>query len=239
MHRPTIVSVKKLEGGFTLVEVVISIVILSFICVTAYSTLGNLSQSKLLLDDERVVITTADALLGRLTREIQRTTAQVKAPIAPPYNRSLNNPPPFLGESIDGEKNRSTDRITFYASEIGQYLPDAAMRNSGLVQVSYRVEQAPAEDRTDLFYLIRDELPIPPRDPQNPYASLMTFPLTKNIYSLDFTFMQYTPTGPKWSESWGANSQQRRQPDAIKISLTLRSKSGRLFTFVTLVKPLE
>jgi prepilin-type N-terminal cleavage/methylation domain-containing protein len=232
-------TIKSVDEGFTLVEVVISIVILSFITITAYSALGGISESKIYLDDEREIVTAAGAVLGRLTREIQLTTASVPYPVAPPYNRSLSNAPTFIGESIQGEKERSMDRVTFYATEVGQYFPDATLRNSGLVQISYRAEKSPPEDHSEMYYLVRDELPIPPHDPKAPFESIMTFPLAKNVESLDFSFMTYGPTGARWSEGWGGNSQQTRQPSAVKISLTLRSRSGKLFTFATVVKPLE
>ena len=62
---------RKHSSGFTLVELVIAISILSVILTVAYSSLSYIIRTKKLLDDRRDVSAVANAVLLRVSREIQ------------------------------------------------------------------------------------------------------------------------------------------------------------------------
>ncbi len=59
------------QGGFTLVEVVISLSILTVILSTAYSAITQIISTKKLLDDKRDNSLVASLIVRRLSKELQ------------------------------------------------------------------------------------------------------------------------------------------------------------------------
>jgi len=59
------------QKGFTLVEIVVAISILTIMLGIAFDALFQIGRTKRALDDERDAALVANAVLGRMTRELQ------------------------------------------------------------------------------------------------------------------------------------------------------------------------
>ena len=76
----------KSSKGFTLTEIMISLGIMSVVMITAYGALRQITQSKTVLDNSRETQKIANAILSRLTRELQLAYDGVL--IMPPENNT-------------------------------------------------------------------------------------------------------------------------------------------------------
>ncbi len=219
------------QFGFTLLELVISLTIMVVLMGLAYSSLMQIATSKDALEDGQEVSVIAAAVLTRLTRELQLAYGQ--DPLMPPKD-SLTTPYPAMTRLIskdgrDSEGNSGAS-LTFLAREAGQYLPDGST-NSGSVQITYRIEKAPSEEKIDTLYLVRDEVPYQ-RPFEKAYKKLMTFPITKNVVSLRFRF--YNVADEQWSDTWG-DDKHTGLPNLIEFTLTLRTPMGNDRTYSSAV----
>jgi prepilin-type N-terminal cleavage/methylation domain-containing protein len=222
-----------LAAGFTLIELVISLSIMVLLIFVGAQALTGLVDSKELLDDERTVTTTAGALLSRLTREFQQAERQGSvARIPPPYARGVATTQEMYLESSPNVQGGALDRFTFYANNAAQYVPGSQVQE-GTVQISYRAERDP--ENRDRYLLIRDQVAVPPQDPANAYAQIMTFPLAKNIASFDVMILAQGANGNRWVETYGTPGSAAANPVAIKLSLTLIAPSGKNFTYATII----
>lgn len=229
----------KLNGryGFTLIEVIIAISILSMILSIAYSALNQIISSKRMLDDRRDAGLIADAVLLRMTRELQLIyldeTGRVL--LLPPRDKVDEKVPPnatIIGEPSKLDNGEPGDSIKFLALEGGQYLPDGGT-HSGIVQISYRVEPDPDQQRGSqaTYYLIRDETPYK-TDPKEAYKDSMIFPVTANLVSLGFEY--YDQEKEEWATTWGEEN-KRKLPSMIRFSISMRSPAGVVETYATAV----
>ena len=232
--------------GFTLVEIVIAIAILSIILGTAYSSVTQILNCKKILDDKRDLSVTAYAVLRRLTREFQLSVDEF--PLLFSEDTTDNKDIPnlfFLGEkgSSGIGSNSSGDSVTFVAQEGGQYLPDGGT-HTGMVQLTYRLMKDP-EKREDnaALSLVREEIPYATlpntSDPkewkkakEKAFKNRMTFPITDNVES--FKVRYYDLENDKWVEVW---DQDRKGllPALIQFSIRLRSPLGSVQTYSTMV----
>lgn len=220
------------SSGFTLIEVIISLSIMVFVCSVMYTTLEQVMRTKGYLDEERDLGTLANTLLNRLTRELQLATSQEH--LMPPRGNLEQKYPEtvdLLGKHESMGNGLSGDSITFLANDGGQYVQDG-LTHSGLVQITYRVAEDPeqggrsSEDAT--YYLIRDEVPYS-RDYESAYKKIMTFPITRDLLSLEFMYYD----GEKWATEW--DDQRRQLPRLVRFTLKIRSTSGKPHTFSTVV----
>ncbi|MEZ4754742.1 MAG: prepilin-type N-terminal cleavage/methylation domain-containing protein [Bdellovibrionota bacterium] len=221
--------------GFTLTEIMISLGIMSVVMITAYGALRQITQSKTILDESRASQKMANAVLSRITREMQLAFDGV--PIMPPKNDPTKKFPSttnLIGETKKiGDQERG-DSIRFIALEGGQYLPDGGT-HSGLVQIQYRVEPDPDDKEIHgqkLFYLVREETPYI-RPFEEAYKNFtMTFPITKQLAY--FTLSYYDSETEKWYDVWGTQK-QNELPALIFFSLGIVTPSGKVESFTSLV----
>ncbi|NLF26236.1 MAG: prepilin-type N-terminal cleavage/methylation domain-containing protein [Deltaproteobacteria bacterium] len=216
--------------GFTLLEIVIAVGILGVMLSVAFTALNQISRTKRALDDERDSMLLANAILTRMTRELQLITDQ--ANLLPP----LNNPTKGYGVDVRlvGSPNRlsngeSGDQITFVANEAGQYVLHG-QTHAGIVQISYRVEPDPdqpsGENRT--FFLVRDEIPAI-RPLKKAYSNMMTFPVTRSLVGLQLRYFD----GRDWRDQW--DEKQKQPPMLIQFTVKTRSPAGRISSYTTMV----
>ncbi len=223
--------VKDKEIGFTLIEVVIAISLLSVILVTLYSSLDKIIETKNILDDRRDTTTIASAVLGRITRELQLSYAQ--SVLMPPMNDQNKKYPPrvsLVGEPRVMEQGRKGAIITFLALEGGQYLPDGGT-HSGLVQITYRTEPNPEDKSGETSYLVREEIPYT-RPFEKAYKKAMIFPISHSVVSLDLKY--HGEQSEEWSATWG-DEKRLGLPNMVKLSLTVRSPLGKNESYLTTV----
>ena len=229
----------RLQGGFTLIELVIAIGILGIIMGIAYASLSQIIRSKTALDDERDLSMVANAVINRLSRELQLVYyGDGRENLLPPRN-NLKGPSPssttLLGEQRSLSNGEAGDSITFLASEAGQYLPDGGT-HTGIVQITYRAEPNPEQssDTDSVFFLIRDETPKT-RPYDQAYKRTMTFPVTSRLVGLEFKY--FNGDKEEWASSWGQNGESKL-PLIIQFSFSLRSPAGKIRTYASAV-PVE
>lgn len=222
---------KRSNAGFTLVELLIAMALFALITSTAYSGLMQILRANKALDDERDVGMISNAVINRITREIQLMTPRAR--LLPPAESPGTIYPPsvhILGTPESLSDNNSGDSITFVADEAGQYVPDG-QTHTGVVQLTYRVEPVPADENPDeeeIFYLIRDEVPVI-NPPDKAYELRMTFPITKRLVS--FKLRYFDSDADEWTDTWDQN--RGRLPAMIHFALKIRSRAGKVHTYAT------
>ncbi|MCB0335858.1 MAG: type II secretion system protein, partial [Bdellovibrionales bacterium] len=110
-------------SGFTLAELLVSILILSIIASLAYQSLTSIMRSKNLLDNERDLTMIANSVLGRLTREFQLSNDSQLLPPGGEVQNSYPSNTSFIGEDKKMGAGHDGDAVTFMADEAGQYVP--------------------------------------------------------------------------------------------------------------------
>lgn len=226
-------NLRKVNRAFTLIEVVIAVGLLGILITVGYGALRNIMISKQLLDDGRDIRLVADAVVGRMTRELQLSFDGIS--ILPPRD-NLNQPYSgrvcLLANQSDSIGGVKSDSITFLALEGGQYLPDGGT-HSGIVQISYRIVETPPEDAINgsKYSLIREEVPYI-RPAKKAYRRSMIFPITDRILGLEFKFLD--PRKDEWVTTWG-DTNHEDLPRQIWFSVTLQSVGGKVATYATAV----
>lgn len=221
------------RNGFTLVEVVIAIGILGVMLAIGYGTLRNILVSKQLLDDGRDARLVADAVVGRMSRELQ--LAFEGTALLPPrsnMNQPYSSRISLIGEAESIDADAKADSITFLALEGGQYLPDGGT-HSGIVQVSYRMVETPPEQAVgdSKYSLVREEVPYI-RPAKRAYRRSVVFPITDRIESLQFMYLD--DNKDEWVDSWGSAGREGL-PGQVWFSITLKSGTGKISTYATTI----
>lgn len=221
--------------GFTLIEIIMAIAILSVILSITYSGLTQILRSKTLLDDRRENSAMAHAVLDRMTREFQLAySGQGLLPKRDDENQQ-RMPSDFnmIGEQKELSNGKRGDTIVFMALEAGQYLPDGGT-HSGLVQLTYRVEENPEQQDPSLpktYLLIREETPvISPID--KAFSKTMIFPVTENLVSVEYRY--YDGEEDRFIDSWNPE-QNRKLPSQLEFKMELLSPKGEPTTLITTV----
>lgn len=225
----------KRQGGFTLLEVILAISILSIMLTLSYQVLTGILRSKQILDDKREGMYIANSLLTRIAKELQLT---VKRPLLPGCESISSAPNPNQGQSrapyistqtVDGGMS-----LSFIAQEAGQYIPDGGT-HSGLVQITYRPAKPPPEDDVqdkDIFYLIREEIPYT-KPLETACKNALRFPIANNLAQVSFKF--YDARNRAWSDMWDAEN-SRRLPSIIQFTAILQTPLGKRETYTSAIK---
>lgn len=221
------------SSGFTIIEVILVLAILAVVLGITYSALSGIMRSKQILDDLRDSRVIANSILNRMTRELQ--LAASRTPLLPPeenLDEIRSSRINLIGEKRSMGQDRSGDSITFLALEGGQYMPDGTT-HSGLVQITYRVEEDPEGDSFDdqLFYLIREEVPYI-RPYEDAYEQKMVFPITKRLRNLSFRY--YDINEGRWVDTWGEDPLDQL-PSMVQFYVEIASPQNRVERFVTTV----
>lgn len=219
--------------AFTLLEIVIAISILAVVVVITYSTLSHIIQAKKILDDRRDTTFIASAVLNRVTRELQLAFSSIA--LLPPRDEVSNNKRIDARLNLIGEENplpngEYGDSVQFVALEGGQYLPDGGA-HSGLVQITYRLEQNPDSPDPQRHVLIREETPII-SPPEQAYERTMTFPISKDVIGLKLRY--FNREDNNWIDTWGSDG-HLKLPAMVEMTLRIKSPIGEISTYTTAV----
>lgn len=219
--------------GFTLIEVIVAVTILTFIVGIAYRSITQMLTTKTIVEDDRAGRKIAQAFLSRFIREIQLVYDQ--AGILPERTDPDGQVSPtrinLIGEPGEEGKYGRFDRIRFLAAEGGQYLPDGG-GHSGVVQLEYRVERDPeVKDEADRRVLVRDEIPyIFPI--KSAFQQSMIFPITDRLAR--FQLRYFDASNESWSDDWGKEGRVKL-PGMVEISLGIITPRGDIQSFRTVV----
>ena len=220
------------SSGFTLIEVLLSLVILVGITTITWRSLSGIMRTRQLLDDQRLMDATANSLILRLTRELQladdsRTLVKSAA----------ENDPALAGKKLYGtrremHRGRPADGIVFMARNGAQYVAGSEV-SAGIVQISYRVAEDPEQPDSleSTYYLIRDETPDV-RPVEKALQRTITFPITNRLLSLSFRY--HEAEEDQWLESWDAEG-LTSLPSMIEFTFELKSPLGRTSRYATAV----
>jgi prepilin-type N-terminal cleavage/methylation domain-containing protein len=228
-------SPRRKQNGFTLIELVISITLLVIIMSICYSSLSGIIRAKSTLDDGRDASALANAVLTRMTRELQLATSGL--PLLAPANAPKKGYSSTICMIGDEKKvgGNSNDQITFLAQEGGQYLPDGGT-HAGIVQITYRVEQDPdaraGSRRDQSYYLVREEVPYYVRPLEKAYKKAMIFPITKSLVELQFRY--FSDDSQSWVKSWGKDP-NIRLPKMVEFTIGIKSPQGVVRRYTTTV----
>ena len=222
------------ERGLTMIEVIIAVSILAIVIGVSYRALTQIMTTKQLLDDERDARMISNAVINRMTREISLAIPNKLLPKQEGGNEDAVRfrSDILLGTPESGEDGARLDSISFMAENAGQYVPDGKT-HSGIVQISYRVEEDPEQDRhqeTPTYFLVRDEIPDV-RPLSRAYENRMTFPITNKLLQLKFRF--YDKVEEQWRDKWSRT--QEGLPALILMNIKLLSPNGKEHSFTTMV----
>ncbi len=222
-------------SGFTLIEVVLALGILSVMVVLNYNMITTLVESKMEIDDQRDSVFVANSVLTRLTRELQLVTKDPKLP--PECDAAGSNPTQRQSAALlseeGGQSGGKGPTLTFSAKEAGQHIHDGNS-HSGVVRISYRVEADPDQKggETPGLLFLRDEIPNrPPFDLACKDA--IRFPITNRLVNVSYKFFDKR-TG-EWSNTWSGTT-AATLPDIIQFTLWLKSDKGRVTSYTSAVR---
>lgn len=218
------------SGGFTLIEIVIAISILSIVLGVTYSALNQIIRTKKLLDDGRDSRYIANSILGRMTRELQLATASV--PLMPPKDdpeRRASSRVSMVGEQKGLDDGKRADSITFMALEAGQYLPKGT--RSGVVQITYLLAKDPNRKDELGYTLYRSEVPYS-RPFKKAYENALNFDIARNVTSLEFQY--YWAAENKWLATWNEDATEKL-PGMVRFRIEIASPEGRIESYATVV----
>ena len=221
------------QSGFTLIEIVVAFSILVMVFGLSYSALSGIISSKQLLDDGREAQVLADAVLSRMTRELQLADPQtVLLPEKGDLNNRYESNVNLVGVSGNIGNNAPADSIAFMARGAGQHILGNQVF-SGEVKLTYRLEEDPEQDRSQVrtYVLVREETPNI-RPLEKAFERTMIFPVCDRVVGLSLRY--YDSENDEWHTEWG-KAEQLGLPALVEITLGIRSNDGNLFTYSTAV----
>jgi prepilin-type N-terminal cleavage/methylation domain-containing protein len=224
------------ESGFTLIEVILAIAILSVMVTLNYQLLKGILKAKELIEDRRDAMYIANSLLTRLSRELQLAYASPANPLfecsggpssqAPPQ---ANGPARFL----IGKSDENGATIQFMAKGAGQQTADASGQ-TGVVMLRYSVQQDPEKrsDRDAPLILLRSETPSSGQTLKDCKKEIH-FPITTNLLAFNLRF--YDGRSKSWSNEW-SDQKTSPLPHIIEFSLSLQSPKGNIVNHTSAVR---
>jgi len=192
----------KRNTGFTLLELMIAMVIFSFMSIMAYSALANVFKSN-------EVITEQEIKLKKLQRSMMFIERDFRQLVLRPKSSGYGQPPlPALDSGLDSE-----GVIEF--TRAGNPNPTEVPRSS-LQRVRYTVEN---NKLSRLSWNIVDSIDIEP----------VKMLLLDNVESLSFRFLDRVKNKNNWQENWASLT---KNPIAIELTLEHKNwgKIVRLFS---------
>ena len=210
------------KDGFTLLEIMIAITILSFIMGIVYSSFSAISES-----DRRISLASESALkarnlFGLMTREM----SSIFVPSAPSGDGDKED---RLNYGLICAKEGDVQRINFTAA-----LSDSgSMSDVALKELGYYL--MPKEDGEDGGYSLFKRIDVTPDDDIS--AGGVDYFLMDGVSSLRYEFMK----GPnemvgEMLDEWDA-SDKGSLPKAIRVELSLINAESDIETFSTTISP--
>ncbi len=233
------------EKGFSLVELLMVTMLLAVMTSILYGTLTGIIRGKNLIEEQKSTTRVAQYVLGRMVREL---SGRVREPLSDYVDEenaeeesieaTEENPAGTKGaEYLRGENGKKgqydSDKLRFVSSRAGQAYY-GSLSNYGMVEVEYSLQDDPQSDKISLndeksLVLVRVEQPAGVKNTDIIKERIVRFPISENIVSLNF---RYRKNGA-WEDSW--SEAQSILPEAVEISIKLKTDGGRVETYKTAV----
>ena len=201
------------ERGFTLLEVLIAVGLMSVIIMALYGTLFPVLASQKRLDAEIERITEVSRFMDIFSSEVRSSFFKTKNPY------SL-----WTGELIETGSSATT-RLTFTTlthSAVGGVGGGRAGRDGDLVTIRYSAEEG-SEGEITLY-----------KEVWNPYTGGgnggFKTGIIEDIEGFEVTYYD----GAQWAGAWGA-ALEARAPEAVKVVLSVRD-AGEVREFSTVAR---
>jgi len=201
------------ERGFTLLEVLIAVGLMSVIIMALYGTLFPVLASQKRLDAEIERITEVSRFMDIFSSEVRSSFFKTKNPY------SL-----WTGELIETGSSATT-RLTFTTlthSAVGGVGGGRAGRDGDLVTIRYSAEES-SEGGITLY-----------KEVWNPYTGGgdggFKIGIIEDIEGFEVTYYD----GAQWAGAWGA-ALEARAPEAVKVVLSVRD-AGEVREFSTVAR---
>lgn len=208
-------SVRAVQSGFTVVEILIAIFIFAIIVTTVFGSYRATSEQVEIVARDHHLVEMGRNCLDRITRDMAAIRIAPLPEYKPPGFDSPPDPYRIVGihDSV-GDRTMSQLRFTSF-----EHLPIRPSRPFGIARIVYYVEP----DDTDRYRLYRSDQLYPfesfEPDPADPV-------LCAQVHAFDVTF--YDERGDS-SETWDSESESIdfATPAAVGIRLELGDKDNR------------
>ena len=211
---------RSLQKGFTIIELIFVIAILTIVITVSYGSIGQILKTKQVLDNERDARAVLNAILFRFSREFEMAKPGYALLRAELSKQSGWGTRWFIGEPKTNSGQSHGDSIYFILDQ-----SDLGTSGSTLLQVGYYVEEDPKALGTYVLY--REEVPYK-RPAEKAYEKLSRYPIARNVTSLHFRY--FDKNKKEWYEDWGT-TQRSQLPSAIEYSISLKTPEGSIQSF--------
>jgi general secretion pathway protein J len=190
------------RGGFTLLEVVVALGVLSLIAALTFGSIQGALRARDLLEAEDEVNQIARIAMGKIRRDLQLAYLTPSTTAVNTY-RTI-----FVGQ------DQSPDRLWLTTLSHQRLYRDA--RESDQTEITLWTEDDPNTDGA--FVLLRREAP---RIDQEPEKDGVILPLATKVKAFELRFLD--PVTGEWSDEWDTTGteQPNRLPRAVQVTLTL------------------
>ncbi len=202
------------EQGFTLLEMLVAVVIISVILGVIYGAFAGTSRTYTLLEANEDVYQTAQTFLAMISRELRSASFSPTGPQA------------FMGIGSDEAlEEKSTDSIYFVTRSHRRSRANA--KEGFLAEIGYFFDTETLTDEKQLFKSIDATVDGDIQEGGTLY------PLTDRVDSLKFSY--YDKKNDTWLEEWDGKK-MGRLPDRIQVELSVLDDGDRVTRFRTTVK---
>lgn len=202
------------QEGFTLLEMLVAVVIISVILGVIYGSFAGTSRTYALLEANEDVYQTAQTLIGMLSLELRGAYFNPKASQG------------FMGIGSEDELDeKATDSIYFITRSHRRSRANA--KEGFLAEIGYFFDVDSVTDRKQLFKSIDATVDD---DLQNGGT---LYPLTDRVDSLKISY--YDKKNDTWLEEWDGKK-MGRLPDRIQLELDILDDKEHATHFRTTIK---
>lgn len=229
------------KKGFSLIEVLISLVILSLLMISLYALVDTSQKRK-----DRITLEDREILQAQLAfNRIDADFSQIYSPLyfskLPSRQRRLRYPPPSSdqfpsateeGDPIPTIENPDQNTLIFMSSANRRKIQD--IKQSRLLWVRYTLRKSESED-SPLFDLIRISTANDPFAQRLDWEPLRKQVLLDGVESLDFQF--WNQKRKEWEENL-RNLPKGQALAALKVILRWKDDSGKEYKNTRVFRPL-
>jgi general secretion pathway protein J len=214
----------KLEKGFTLLEVLLSMALFSIIALTTIKQITLIRNTKDAAFKDIDAFSNSRAAVNAMETDIRQAFHVRYEDLGEDARNILSQNGQAVHTLFDGRKSE----IIFTALSHRNYF--IGKRECEQTEISYFLQSS----RTSKYStLLKREAEL---IDENPYEGGPTYTLLEGVVSLEFQY--FDPKTEKWQDTWNSDSGQYRDrfPSAVKIKLVAASEKGKPLTVETQVK---